>query len=63
MSHDLSATPTLPSLPSELAPALMADLPQGVFITNHLQQVVMANAALLNTCGLSEAMLLSLIHI
>ncbi len=58
MTLDLTATPLLPSLPSELAPALMADLPQGVFITNHLQQVVMANAALLSICGLSEAMLI-----
>ena len=58
MSHDLTATLELPNLPSELAPTLMADLPQGVFITNHLQQVVMANAALLNICGLSEAMLI-----
>lgn len=54
----MSADLTVPYAFRELAPALMAELPQGLFIINHLQQVVMVNTALLNLCGLNEAALI-----
>ena len=54
MSADLTASYAL----RELAPTLMAELPQGLFIINHLQQVVMVNTALLDLCGFNEAALI-----
>lgn len=54
----MSADLTVPYAFRELAPALMAELPQGLFIINHLQKVVMVNTALLNLCGLNEAALI-----
>ena len=54
MSPDLNA----PCALRELAPTLMAELPQGLFIINHMQKVVMVNTALLDLCGFNEAALI-----